>query len=104
MFLRGVSYDGVGQDPDKDERIKVADGGNTGNRVGSFQRDEFESHNHPVNINPANAFMNNDGRTNSVEGGGSVNYSRSVITATSNFVGGRETRPANVYVNYIIKL
>lgn len=48
MFLRGVDG-GSGRDPDRNSRTAMATGGNTGDKVGTFQDDEFQSHNHQLN-------------------------------------------------------
>ncbi|MCP4137461.1 MAG: hypothetical protein GY754_41220, partial [bacterium] len=47
VFLRGVDR-GSGKDPGAGSRVAIMSGGNTGNNVGSYQVDEFESHNHRV--------------------------------------------------------
>lgn len=92
LFLRGV--DGVAnRDPDKASRTAIATGGNTGNNVGSFQDDAFESHFH-------------GDRYLAVAGAGPTGYSGQTGTISplgSSSTGGNETRPKNVYVNYIIK-
>lgn len=96
-FLRGV--DGIaGNDPDKVTRTAMNTGGNTGNNVGSVQSDELKSHNH------ANAHLNPTvkvaGGTNHFSSFDPTQYSYNGYTLNT---GGLETRPKNVYVNYIIK-
>jgi microcystin-dependent protein len=49
VFLRGVS-NGNNDDPDKDKRTERKPGGNTGDRVGSFQSDQFQDHLHAATI------------------------------------------------------
>jgi microcystin-dependent protein len=113
VFLRGVDGN-AGVDPDRDasappheldgldgKRYRRNNGGNIGNMVGSYQRDQFLAHNHP--ISPNHAYMDNDGNTNSCKGGDDnpVRYSRQNISTSA--AGGSETRPKNAYVNYIIK-
>jgi hypothetical protein len=93
MFLRGV--DGTaGNDPDKATRTANNAGGNTANNVGSEQGYQIQSHNHT---------LSNFGSVVSVGlvGGNVYNPGGSVNTTNT---GGNETRPINVYVNYIIKL
>lgn len=127
MFLRGVAG-GATTDPDKDSRLASNTGGNTGNNVGSSQTDEFRSHNHPAtltgNTNNTGAHKHNTGIDMGVHAGsgghekvsratndegakatdtqGSHSHSVSV-SGNTNDIGGTETRPANVYVYYIIK-
>ena len=107
VFLRGVDGN-AGRDPDNaasgnngddGKRFSVYNGGNSGNAVGSYQRDQFRSHAH--GISPNHNFMDNDVNTNSVSGGGGVIYHRQQISILAS--GGSETRPINAYVNYIIK-
>jgi microcystin-dependent protein len=95
-FLRGL--DGTaGNDPDKLTRTVSATGGLAGNNVGSLQADALKSHNHrnaslgaagQIPTGPYLAIQNSQGLT-----------TNGLIEAT----GGNETRPKNVYVNYIIK-
>lgn len=93
FFLRGV--DGLaGRDPDATSRTAANVNGNVGNNVGSVQGDVFGAHNHRVTL--ANT-------------GGSVSLAQyvagdAVADEATTTVGGNETRPKNVYVNYIIKV
>jgi microcystin-dependent protein len=91
QFLRGVS---ASSNVDTDTLLRTAkySGGNTGNKVGSFQNDEFKSHNHNFSA------LGNSGNSlfSGYNGGNSSN------NTTSN-TGGSETRPKNAYVYYIIK-
>jgi microcystin-dependent protein len=88
LFLRGV--DGLAaRDPDSASRIAINSGGNIGNNVGSFQNDEFESHTHTHHTS---------GSLTAGAGGG-AGQQGDITGAT----GGNETRPKNVYVNYIIR-
>ena len=92
VFLRGVA-DANGADPDRNSRTASAIGGNTGNQVGSYQGDAFKSHSHSVTS-----------RNVAGSGGNRVwtHISPNETQSTGN-TGGSETRPKNVYVNYIIK-
>lgn len=102
-FLRGRAA-GSPQDPDRNSRTALNIGGATGDAVGSFQADEFRRHthdyediyhseNHGVVAVPDNR---GSGKTDSDNTGWQ-------IRRTSYSTGGNETRPTNVYVNYIIK-
>jgi microcystin-dependent protein len=104
VFLRGVngSRSDSFADPDTSSasRNNIFQGGNTGNAVGSYQADQFASHSHPqvVTANPGygtgiRSDWTGDGATFGA-------YPEGVNTGTA---GGNETRPKNVYVNYIIK-
>jgi hypothetical protein len=88
-------------DPDANTlRTNGATGGNAGNAVGSYQADQFASHSHPqvVTANPGwGTGIRSDWTGDSANLGA---YPQGVNTGTA---GGNETRPKNVYVNYIIK-
>lgn len=114
-FARGVDM-GAGRDPNASGRTAVQPGGNVGDNVGTLQIDGLASHNHPVN-DPGHDHdltfardYNTAGATRSVvyNPTGYQNVatrslaSMTGITVTS--VGGAETRPRNVAVNYLIKL
>ncbi len=94
MFLRGVDA-GAGKDPDTASR--VAQGSGTalkGGNLGTLQADAFASHNHNFGgLNYGSIFF--------WPGSSAGSYiHNSTHTADT---GGNETRPKNVYVNYIIK-
>ena len=95
-FLRGVD-NGVGNDPDAKERVASNKGGNAGDAVGSLQPDALRAHSHSYTYydNPESAhggagssYKNLQGHTSIVE---------------TQKTGGNETRPTNIYVNWIIK-
>jgi len=92
-FIRGRDG-GAGVDPDRTTRTELKLGGNTGDAIGSVQPDELKSHLHPTG---------GDGC------GTTCGMSRYYMNDLSTFTfytknaGGPETRPINVYVNYIIK-
>ena len=106
LFLRGID-NGQGNDPDAASRLAIGSNiwfGNVGDAVGSLQTEAFKSHNHALRLE-----YGTGSNLNSTPGG-----SYSQITSTQaygyngngtnvSFVGGSETRPKNVYVNYIIK-
>lgn len=91
-FMRGVD-DTAGRDPNKSSTDRPAPnvGGNTGNNVGSVQSDQLKAHNHTFTVG--------------LSGGGTVpaNGAGSYTSNTTSTAGGSETRPLNIYVNYIIK-
>ncbi|NJL29698.1 MAG: tail fiber protein [Thermoanaerobaculia bacterium] len=88
-FLRGVDQ-GAGRDPDAGSRPAPVEGGNMGDKVGSVQHDEFKSHAHPYDklTERGNIASGSYWKFGTVETGA---------------VGGKETRPKNSYVNWIIK-
>jgi hypothetical protein len=112
QFLRGVSEDS-NIDPDANVRLNsrasLADKdyaeaekrklelekGNSGNQVGSKQKDEFEKHHHEI----GGRDWVGKGCNSTLSGCGEAN-----IQKPTSEVGGNETRPVNAYVYYIIKL
>ena len=117
LFLRMV--DGAaGRDPDVTGRTAMANGGNTGNTVGSVEFDIFGIHSHGVN-DPGHSHTTT---VNNYGAGDTVGYQTSATvdgrvfngfntwTTDGSFTGisirntgGNETRPKNAYVYYIIK-
>ncbi|NEO55203.1 MAG: tail fiber protein [Okeania sp. SIO3B5] len=93
-FVRGVDS-GTGRDPDAADRTASAPGGNTGDQVGSFQEDAFKKHSHKIEFNDLHQARNPDGNRQG-------QYQEEDGLSTSS-VGGSETRPKNIYVNWIIK-
>lgn len=100
LFLRGTDNMGTGaagRDPDASSRTALISGGNTGDNVGSYEPDEFASHTHAApTANRATAL---DGSSNWAGG----NTTTSGAVNGTGGAGGSETRPINIYVNYIIK-
>ena len=101
-FLRGL--DGTaGNDPDSgsssnsgaDGKRFALNGGNAGNSIGSYQSDGIKSHQHVMNFGSTGGGIAMWFSSVTSGAGSPVNY-------TDNF-GGNETRPKNVYVNFIIK-
>ena len=95
IFPRGVD-NGAGNDPDTTSRTAQNTGGNTGDNVGSLQTDAFTTHNHALSLGW-------DGN-----GGPYINYftgddTSSAAPGTSTAGTSSETRPINLYVNFIIK-
>ena len=100
-FLRGVngSSDDAFADPDTTLRQARHSGGAIGNKPGSYQTDAFESHNHEW-------IWGYEGDDDGY--GGSYNEftfrnNNRVENSPMQKTGGKETRPSNAYVNYIIK-
>jgi hypothetical protein len=110
VFLRGANgtRSDATADPDKNTRIASNTGGITGNNVGSLQDDAFQGHRHEVNI-----ILNGQAGSNQFNPRSDLNswywdagdIMRNAITDGTNGVPkvSSETRPKNVYVNYIIK-
>lgn len=111
MFLRGVSGDS-GNDPDAHLRVNEH-GGNTGNNVGSIQdyatpriqgtiaaNDLTDNVSQPTATGPYYTFWSGyrDAKNGADGGNYGIGFDNSLVTNTST-----ESRPKNVYVNYIIK-
>lgn len=106
-FVRGVDG-GVGLDPSIDLRVEQNPGGNSGNQVGTIQPDAYQRHEHQYSAAESMTPI-----TEGTEGVVSV-YGSSL--STQNTIGqepdqsadgtprfGKETRPVNIYMNYIIR-
>ncbi len=100
-FLRGVDGS-AGRDPDKDNRSPSQAGGNGGNNIGSVQGYEVQGHTHTyLDMNPNSKVEVDNPDT---FGGTEFPYDTETnATRTTNSTGGNETRPVNIYVNYIIR-
>lgn len=92
-FLRGVDG-GAGIDPSAGVRTALNPGGNTGDKVGTYQADEFATHTH---AQTGSQSWNGVGGLDA----GNVNGS-SVSLSNTGPAGGWETRPKNVYVRYCV--
>ena len=104
MFLRGVSANS-GKDADATIRVPLKEGGNSGNKVGSYQGDAIRNitgNFRGVKGNIADGAFREGAEKGSASGSSerflpvTFDASRVVPTASDN-------RPQNVYVNYIIK-
>jgi hypothetical protein len=107
-FLRGVNFEAGGEwrDLGANERLPSADGANAGNNVGSVQPDSVGPHYHDL-AGPANA-------TGPGTGAEWIRFFAAKIpdpdspvlvnTAAVQPNDGTETRPANVYVHWIIRV
>ncbi len=94
-FVRGVDS-GTGRDPDAADRTASATGGNTGDKVGSLQGDEFKKHSHKIQFNARSQSYGGDSS-------GRKGMYQDDYDLSTDSVGGNETRPKNIYVNWIIK-
>jgi microcystin-dependent protein len=107
-FLRGVDGS-ASNDPDHgtsandgvDGNRYAINGGNAGNQVGSIQADQFKQHVHKVVSTAATPVAGATG--NAPIRGSNTGDSFQSTDVGSTPPGGDETRPVNVYVNYIIK-
>lgn len=92
-FLRGVDH-GTGRDPDANKRMHSKEGGNTGNMVGSVQEDQFKKHSGHL-----------DYRVYQWTATRALTSGADVARLVNNIDpgGSAETRPKNIYVNWIIK-
>ena len=95
LVMRGVDG-GKGNDPDRGSRTAVAAGGNTGDSIGSFQSDQFKSHNHALRVYSVS------GQDYSVVNNGS-DGNVAVETNQIQSSGGNETRMKNANVHIYIK-
>lgn len=106
LFLRGAD-EGAGMDPDASSRILPNQSG-TGSGVGSLQCDALQTHQHQYNEEPTQPTIppGNDG-TAAIPppSPGLTGTPTNSLDASQNTVrtSAGETRPRNVYVNYIIK-
>ena len=101
MFLRGAD-NGAGNDPDTLTRTANNPGGNTGDNVGSQQVDAMTSHTHTVRLYTGSGNISGQ----AAEAGSAFTSNQN--SGTQSYSGGNtvvstETRPINIYVNYIIK-
>jgi microcystin-dependent protein len=120
-FVRGVD-DRAGNDPDARLRKAGNKGGNTGNKVGSYQLDNIQTHSHQWGVRVSNNLyswnkeskhvMALDRQAHNQIPGGSGKDDDYMDVAAGSFwtelvpsvVNPKtETRPKNVYVNWIIR-
>jgi microcystin-dependent protein len=99
LFLRGVSQDS-GNDPDADSRTAIKPGGHAGNQVGSLQSGDLANHGH----NFIGKFLEANGGTGFFGHGFDSNSRQSDQVFTMSFTGGKETRPINANVLWIIRI
>jgi microcystin-dependent protein len=106
QFLRGWD-ENADNDPDKMSRTSK-NGGNSGNKVGSYQEDEVEKHNHPLkkDKNVIEYYQTSPPSGNATNSPSTYHSNRYNSTDTGYHVGetgGSETRPKNANVIFIIK-
>ena len=103
-FLRGRA-NGQTTDPDRAARTALKAGGNTGDNVGSKQLDAFQGHR--FGIGQASSFVSGGGSHPAfmTEGASPTRWTWGAIGDGTHGTPriARESRPKNVYVNYIIK-
>jgi len=118
-FLRGVDGPDLGRDPDSDARLESNRGGNTGNKVGTLQ--PWGTGLQPVPPEPAIAVQRAGAHTHELpfeltatrdvdDQDNTVAYDTNQTAWTEKdgdhthrlVGGGRETRPINAAVNWII--
>lgn len=105
LFARGVD-NGAGNDPNTLTRTTANTGGNSGDNVGSLQADAFQGHWH-LSGNTTNTFGSGTTPALATFAAG-ASTSAFAQSPTTDGVNGAprtssETRPKNLYVNYIIK-
>jgi hypothetical protein len=109
MFLR-MKSGASGVDPDANYRISISNGEPGGNNIGTIEDFEVQSHEH-FSVRDIGTGHDSYGTSHSDAysgggGGGWGNgnlYPDSKNAAHTDWTGGHETRPTNVYVNYFIK-
>lgn len=106
-FLRGVNYSAAEdlRDPDRDTRGASAPGGNSGNEVGSLQEDTAGPHQHPLS-GVADAIGQGTGAEWIRFHANKVPDDAAPVLVNAALIqppGPAETRPRNVYVNWIIR-
>lgn len=101
-FIRGVD-NGAGHDPDAASRSPSNTGGNGGDNVGSYQGSGIVGHTHSGSVPiPVDISVGSSGTGKLVQGQATTFFTPS-FGFTTNATGGNETRPVNVYANYLIK-
>lgn len=100
LFLRGVNGTRSDAYADPGDARASISGGNTNNTVGSYQLDQFKSHTHTGSREIGYAQGYNGSGIHGSEWTADTGRADGFVTDPN---GGSETRPKNVYVNYIIK-
>ncbi|MBS1913571.1 MAG: tail fiber protein [Bacteroidetes bacterium] len=99
LFLRGVTGTNP-RDPDatsrKAPRADLPRNGNAGNAVGSLQTDAFQKHSHSYDEYSAHRDQDHIAAHETIN-------NQAATTANMEMAGGSETRPRNIYANFIIK-
>lgn len=102
-FVRGVDH-GTGRDPDANVRKSSNEGGYDGDKVGSVQNDALRTHSHPLKTiyKHYRSFVGADGSDHPLKASSKYGGDKEWLASTDIY-GEKETRPKNVYVNWIIK-
>lgn len=95
-FVRGVDA-GKGRDPDAGSRTASAPNRNTGDKVGSLQGDLFKAHTHNMAVAKPQVVAGSYRKANI------SNIDVPLDAYQTSSTGGNESRPKNIYVNWIIK-
>jgi hypothetical protein len=102
-FLRGAD-NGVGRDPDRAARGAAAPGGNVGDLVGTVQEDDIGTHQHEyLNYRFDFEVITGIPGVPHIPEGDPWSFDGRDVAGNTSPAGGAETRPANAYVNWIIK-
>ncbi len=105
LFLRGADL-GKGLDPDAPSRQASASGGNAGDNIGSYQSNAIEDHAHFYNAYSENTSLKGIQSIDGVSTAVNPTYKTQGITPSDSnptIVISNDTRPKNIYVNFIIK-
>lgn len=105
LFPRGVS-EGKVDDPDRNTRY-ARNGGNAGDQIGSYQSDQYRSHNHSyTDSRPYESGYQTVYTYVAIQSGSSRVLSSVGTSSSGNTTGGaggNESRAKNAYVYFIIK-
>ena len=108
LYPRGVDI-GAGRDPDADDRIEIAPGGNVGDKVGSFQADQMQcfAATYDKYFHQSESVKQSTAGSSKSVARNSDQYNETNIEFVEGDCDeprfGQETRPKNAYVNFIIK-
>lgn len=97
QFLRGRDTSAT---IDPDGASRTYNGGGPGNLIGSYQTDQFQSHNHTATFQAVRTFSN---ATDTMGTGPNNAYATNGNFTLNNQNSVTESRPKNVYVEFIIK-
>ena len=104
-FVRGVDH-GAGRDPDANNRQVSNKGGNNADNVGSLQPDALMRHSHPLEkpiYEHYRSFAGWKGTDHPLKSSTAYKGDKEWTVKTDESDGSDETRPKNIYVNWIIK-